>query len=81
MIEQRKVWGADSASDFIAKKYVQADGQLDLAAFDRILPSNVEITVGALHYGANAPLTTNIYASNRLVIVNGRPVALTVKTW
>jgi len=82
MIEQRKVWGSDVAADMIAKRYVLGNGELNVEALgERPMPDDVEVTVGALHFGGTPPVAGNVYASNRLVIVNGRPDRLTVKTW
>ncbi len=82
MIEQRKVWGSDVAADMIAKRYVLGNGELNVEALgERPMPDDVEVTVGMLHFGGMPPVAGNVYASNRLVIVNGRPERLTVKTW
>ncbi|VVC04124.1 Uncharacterised protein [Candidatus Burarchaeum australiense] len=82
MLSARKAWGADSAADQIVKKYVTGAGELDFSALsDRPLPDNVEIDVGALRFGSEAPLLGEVYASNRLVFVNGRAQLLTVETW
>ena len=82
MTEQRKVWGSDVAADLVAKRYVLGNGELNVAALaERVMPDDVEVSVGALRFGGTPPVAGNVYASNRLVIVNGRPERLTVKTW
>jgi len=81
MMEQRKVWNADIAADMMAKRYVQGSGELDIGALDRPLPENLEIRVGELHFGSNAPPAGSVYAVTRLVFVNGRAEQMVVKTW
>ncbi|MFA6035665.1 MAG: hypothetical protein WC759_01785 [Candidatus Micrarchaeia archaeon] len=82
MSEQRKVWGSDVAADMVAKRYVLGNGELNVGALaERPMPDDVEVTVGGLHFGGTPPVAGNVFASNRLVIVNGRPERLTVKTW
>lgn len=81
MGEQHKVWAADIAADTVAKKYVDGKGELELGALNRPLPENIEIMVGELRFGATPPVATNIYASTRLVFVNGQAQRMTVKTW
>ena len=82
MLAARTAWGADSAADMLVKKYVKGSGELELDAIGgRPMPENVQVTVGALRFGAEAPLASEVFASNRLVFVNGRAQLLTVKTW
>jgi hypothetical protein len=82
MIEQRKVWGSDVAADLVAKRYVLGNGEINVEALgERPMPDDVSVSVGALQFGGIPPVAGNVYASNRLVIVNGRPERLTVKTW
>ena len=81
MLGARKAWSADSAADLIAKKYVTGAGELDFGALGRPMPGNIEVKVGAVKFGSEAPLAGDVYASSRLVFVNGRAELMTVKTW
>src|SRR3989344_3702760 len=77
MLATRNSWSADSTADLIAKKYLKGSGELDIAMLERPLPDKVDVRVGALHYGSEAPITGDVYASSRLVFVNGRAELLT----
>ncbi|RLG20382.1 hypothetical protein DRN67_00035 [Candidatus Micrarchaeota archaeon] len=82
MLSVRNSWNADSTADMIAKKYITGAGELDIKMLERRpLPERVEIRVGALRYGDEAPSAGEVYSSNRLVFVNGRAELLVVKTW
>jgi hypothetical protein len=82
MLSARRAWGADSAADMIAKKYVAGSGELNMDALgSRPMPENIGVSVGAVRFGSEAPLAAEVFTSNRLVFVNGRAQLLTVKTW
>ena len=81
MLSTRNSWNADSTADLLVKKYVKGSGELDIEMLNRPLPDNIDVRVGVLHYGNEAPFTGDVYSSNRLVFVNGRAELLTVKTW
>ncbi|MDO8340229.1 MAG: hypothetical protein Q7T16_06245 [Candidatus Burarchaeum sp.] len=82
MLAARTAWGSDSAADMIVKKYMAGSGELELGALrDRPMPDRVQVTVGALRFGSEAPLASEVFVSNRLVFMNGRAELLTVKTW
>jgi hypothetical protein len=81
LIEERMQLVADNIADYIAKKYVDSDGNLDLNKLNITFRRNVEVRVGAVVFGEKAPEGVNLYMVRRLVFVEGEPAIMEVRVW
>jgi hypothetical protein len=81
LLNERMYLVADNIADLVAKKYVDARGNVDFARLNTTIKDNVEVTVGSAHFGKFAPDNVNVYSVRRLVFVDGQPSQMEVRVW
>ncbi|MEM3555296.1 MAG: hypothetical protein QXF56_01050 [Candidatus Micrarchaeia archaeon] len=81
LIDERMQLVADNIADYIAKKYVDSEGNVDLEKLKVTFRKNVEVRVGGVLLGEKAPDGVDIYAVRRVVFVEGQPAIMEVRVW
>jgi len=79
--DERMSLVADNIADMIAKRYVDSEGNVDVAKLNTTLRDRLEVNIGEAHFGSHAPDNVNVYSARRLVFVNNQPVLMEVKVW
>lgn len=80
LVDERMAFVADNIADYIAKKYVDSKGDVELDKLN-ITRGNVEVRIGGAQFGRSAPQNANIYVARRLVFVKDQPVLMEVRVW
>lgn len=68
-------------ADFIAKRAIDAEGNIEFSALERFRGENVSIEIAGRRFGTEPPENASVYYASRAVLLQGLPSLLEVRVW